>query len=118
MCEYLTGWRLPLELELLRFGQLFLDGVVHALDEHALVAELLEDLGLAGGVAKGVDGPRVVWRDAKGVFEPLAPLLQVPSRGACRDGRFVVHDPPSGDEIEAFVDNSRLPTSSLTFIYE
>ena len=48
---------LPHKLQLLVASQLFLDSVVHPLDEHVLQPHALQQVGHCGGVAKGVDGP-------------------------------------------------------------
>ena len=48
---------LPHKLQLLVASQLFLDSVVHPLDEHVLQPHAPQQVGHCGGVAKGVDGP-------------------------------------------------------------
>ena len=102
MREYLTGWRLPLEFELLFLCQLLLDGIMHTLNEHALVAKFFEDLRLARGVTERVNGPRVLWRHTECLLEPFAPFLKMPTGGTGRDRRLVVHNPSASDKIESF----------------
>ena len=51
----------PHELQLRVLGQVFLDGVVNPLDQHAVKVGPLQQVCHGGRVAKRVDGPTTLW---------------------------------------------------------
>ena len=59
----LTPHLSPGKLQLALVGQVLLDGVVHALNEHGLHTHPLKQVGHGGTVAKRVVGPARPWGD-------------------------------------------------------
>ena len=67
--------------------QLPLELVMHPLDEHVGEAQVAQQVGLAGGVAKGVVGPRGARPHAKHVRQPRVALGHLEGRGGGEMGR-------------------------------